>query len=100
MPLAPCIMLSTPHGSITPGLANPTLPARVYADEGCAQVLFVETDEVCETAAPGTSGFCAMSVTKDLMRLVGAAKFWYSWLSTFQPANRLRISPRVNRQWP
>ena len=93
-------MLSTPHSSITPGLANPALPAGVYADEGCAQLLFFETDEVWETTAPGTSGFCAMSVTKDLMRLVGAAKFRYSWLSTFQPANRLSISPRVNRQWP
>ncbi|HYA66769.1 MAG TPA: dCTP deaminase, partial [Burkholderiaceae bacterium] len=25
-------------------------PAKIYAEEGCAQVIFIEADEVCETS--------------------------------------------------
>ena len=33
-----------------------TLPARVYANEGIAQVLFFESDEVCETSYKDRGG--------------------------------------------
>ena len=33
------------------GISNTTpLPAKIYAGEGCAQMLFLESDEVCETS--------------------------------------------------
>lgn len=38
------------EGHVTLEFSNTTpLPAKVYAGEGCAQVLFFESDEVCET---------------------------------------------------
>ncbi len=39
------------EGHVTLEFSNTTpLPARVYANEGVAQVLFLESDEVCETS--------------------------------------------------
>jgi dCTP deaminase len=39
------------EGHVTLEFSNTTpLPARIYADEGCAQVIFLEADEVCETS--------------------------------------------------
>jgi len=39
------------EGHVTLEFSNTTpLPARVYANEGCAQVIFIESDEVCETS--------------------------------------------------
>jgi dCTP deaminase len=39
------------EGHVTLEFSNTTpLPARIYAGEGCAQVLFLESDEVCETS--------------------------------------------------
>ena len=39
------------EGHVTLEFSNTTpLPARVYANEGCAQVIFIEADEVCETS--------------------------------------------------
>lgn len=39
------------EGDITLEFSNTTpLPAKIYANEGCAQVLFFESDEVCETS--------------------------------------------------
>ena len=32
------------------------LPAKIYAGEGCAQVLFFESDEVCETSYKDRGG--------------------------------------------
>ena len=32
------------------------LPAKIYAGEGCAQVLFFESDEVCETSYKDRDG--------------------------------------------
>ncbi|MFN5510014.1 MAG: dCTP deaminase, partial [Burkholderiales bacterium] len=38
------------EGQVTLEFSNTTpLPARIYAGEGCAQMLFFESDEVCET---------------------------------------------------
>ncbi len=38
------------EGHVTLEFSNTTpLPARIYANEGVAQVLFLESDEVCET---------------------------------------------------
>ena len=39
------------EGFVTLEISNTTpLPARIYANEGCAQVIFIESDEVCETS--------------------------------------------------
>jgi len=39
------------EGHVTLEFSNTTpLPARIYANEGCAQVIFLESDEVCETS--------------------------------------------------
>ncbi len=45
------------EGLVTLGISNTTpLPAKIYADEGIAQVLFFETDEECETAYADKKG--------------------------------------------
>lgn len=39
------------EGHVTLEFSNTTpLPAKIYADEGCAQMLFFESDEVCDTS--------------------------------------------------
>jgi len=39
------------EGHVTLEFSNTTpLPAKIYAREGCAQVIFIESDEVCETS--------------------------------------------------
>jgi len=39
------------EGHVTLEFSNTTpLPAKIYANEGCAQVIFLESDEVCETS--------------------------------------------------
>jgi len=39
------------EGHVTLEFSNTTpLPAKIYAGEGCAQVVFIESDEVCETS--------------------------------------------------
>ncbi|HXY05000.1 MAG TPA: dCTP deaminase [Burkholderiaceae bacterium] len=39
------------EGHVTLEFSNTTpLPAKIYAEEGCAQVIFIEADEVCETS--------------------------------------------------
>ncbi len=39
------------EGHVTLEFSNTTpLPAKIYAGEGCAQVIFLEGDEVCETS--------------------------------------------------
>ena len=39
------------EGHVTLEFSNTTpLPARIYANEGVAQVIFLESDEVCETS--------------------------------------------------
>ena len=45
------------EGHVTLEFSNTTpLPAKVYANEGVAQVLFFESDEVCETSYRDRSG--------------------------------------------
>jgi dCTP deaminase len=45
------------EGEITLEFSNTTpLPAKIYANEGCAQVLFLESDEVCETSYKDRGG--------------------------------------------
>jgi dCTP deaminase len=45
------------EGYVTLEFSNTTpLPARIYAGEGCAQVLFFESDEVCETSYKDRAG--------------------------------------------
>jgi len=39
------------EGFVTLEISNPTpLPARIYANEGLCQILFLPSDEVCETS--------------------------------------------------
>ena len=45
------------EGYVTLEFSNTTpLPAIIYANEGCAQVLFFESDEVCETSYKDRGG--------------------------------------------
>ena len=45
------------EGHVTIEISNTTpLPAKIYAGEGCAQVLFFESDEVCETSYKDRGG--------------------------------------------
>jgi len=45
------------EGFVTLEISNTTpLPAKIYAHEGCAQVLFIEGDEVCETSYKDRGG--------------------------------------------
>lgn len=45
------------EGFVTLEISNTTpLPARVYANEGIAQVLFLESDELCETSYADKKG--------------------------------------------
>jgi deoxycytidine triphosphate deaminase len=45
------------EGHVTLEFSNTTpLPAKIYAGEGCAQVLFIEGDEVCETSYKDRGG--------------------------------------------
>ncbi|HVB48704.1 MAG TPA: dCTP deaminase [Burkholderiales bacterium] len=45
------------EGHVTLEFSNTTpLPARIYANEGVAQVIFIETDEVCETSYKDRGG--------------------------------------------
>lgn len=45
------------EGHITLEFSNTTtLPAKIYAEEGVAQLLFLETDEVCETSYKDRAG--------------------------------------------
>ena len=45
------------QGYVTLEFSNTTpLPAKIYADEGCAQVLFFESDEECETSYKDRGG--------------------------------------------
>ena len=45
------------EGYVTLEFSNTTpLPARIYAGEGCAQVLFFESDEPCETSYKDRGG--------------------------------------------
>ncbi len=45
------------EGHVTLEFSNTTtLPARIYAHEGVAQVIFIESDEVCETSYKDRAG--------------------------------------------
>ena len=45
------------EGFVTLEFSNTTpLPAKIYAGEGCAQVVFFESDEVCETSYKDRGG--------------------------------------------
>ena len=45
------------EGHVTLEFSNTTpLPAKIYAGEGCAQMLFLESDEICETSYADRGG--------------------------------------------
>jgi dCTP deaminase len=58
------------EGFVTLEISNTTpLPARVYANEGIAQVLFFESDEVCETSYADKKGKYQKQTSITLPRL-------------------------------
>jgi dCTP deaminase len=58
------------EGFVTLEISNTTpLPARVYANEGIAQVLFLESDEVCEISYADRKGKYQKQVAITLPRL-------------------------------
>jgi deoxycytidine triphosphate deaminase len=58
------------EGIVTLEVSNTTpLPAKIYANEGIAQVLFFESDEVCETSYADKKGKYQAQTTLTLPRL-------------------------------
>lgn len=58
------------EGYVTLEISNTTpLPARIYANEGIAQVLFFEADEVCETSYADKKGKYQHQQTIELPKL-------------------------------
>jgi dCTP deaminase len=58
------------EGFVTLEISNTTpLPARIYANEGIAQVLFFEADEVCTTSYADKKGKYQKQQTIELPRL-------------------------------
>jgi dCTP deaminase len=58
------------EGIVTLEVSNTTpLPAKIYAGEGIAQVLFFESDEVCETSYADKKGKYQAQTTLTLPRL-------------------------------
>jgi hypothetical protein len=58
------------EGIVTLEVSNTTpLPARIYANEGIAQVLFFESDEVCETSYADKKGKYQAQKTLTLPKL-------------------------------
>ncbi|HVR69832.1 MAG TPA: dCTP deaminase [Vicinamibacteria bacterium] len=58
------------EGIVTLEVSNTTpLPAKIYANEGIAQVLFFESDEVCETSYADKKGKYQAQKTLTLPRL-------------------------------
>jgi dCTP deaminase len=58
------------EGIVTLEVSNTTpLPAKIYANEGIAQVLFFESDEVCETSYADKKGKYQRQQTLTLPRL-------------------------------
>jgi len=58
------------EGIVTLEVSNTTpLPAKIYANEGIAQVLFFESDEVCETSYADKKGKYQAQQTLTLPRL-------------------------------
>ena len=62
VPVAGAVIVTTPQepeweGHVTLEFSNTTnLPAKIYAHEGVAQMLFLESDEVCETSYKDRGG--------------------------------------------
>jgi dCTP deaminase len=60
------------EGHVTLEFSNSTpLPMRLYANEGCAQVLFFEGDEVCETSYRDRNGKYQGQTGVTLSRMLG-----------------------------
>ena len=58
------------EGIVTLEVSNTTpLPAKIYAGEGIAQVLFLESDEACETSYADKRGKYQAQTTLTLPRL-------------------------------
>ncbi len=58
------------EGFVTLEISNTTpLPAKIYANEGIAQVLFFESDEMCETSYADKKGKYQAQTTLTLPRL-------------------------------
>jgi dCTP deaminase len=79
------------EGYVTLEFSNTTpLPAKIYAGEGCAQVLFFESDEVCETSYKDRGGkyqgqtgvtlpkawLLARSTPAEVIHVLGEVELW------------------------
>jgi len=81
------------EGFVTLEFSNTTpLPAKIYAGEGCAQVVFFESDEVCETSyrdrggqVPGPAGRHA---AQDVRRGPAVMSHWVTSVSTARNLRR------------
>jgi dCTP deaminase len=63
------------EGHLTIEISNTTpLPAKIYANEGIAQVLFFESDEVCETSYKDRKGKYQAQRGITLPRILTASK--------------------------
>ncbi len=92
------------EGHVTIEISNTTpLPAKIYANEGIAQVLFFQSDEPCATLVQGQEGqvpgaarrHAAALVTAGLDAGLGVARDWLA-LSPIHPA----LPPAPSRQPP
>ena len=84
------------EGHVTIEISNTTpLPAKIYANEGIAQVLFFQSDEVCEIVVQGQEGqvpgAARRHAAEDLTRRMIAVCF-----AAVQARSRLR--PGLRRQ--
>jgi deoxycytidine triphosphate deaminase len=51
---------------VTPEFSNTTpLPAKIYANQGVAQVVFFESDEVCETSYKNRGEYRANAASRS-----------------------------------
>ena len=99
------------EGYVTLEFSNTTpLPAKIYAGEGCAQVLFFESDEICETSYKDRGGkyqgqigvtlpkICRLPVTKptySVTRCGGSPLFEdYPCASTFPSSSSTKTFVR------
>ena len=84
------------EGHVTLEFSNTTpLPARIYANEGVAQVIFIESDEVCETSYQDRGGkYQGQQGRHVAPHLVGSADVAHTVSSGAVPARARRVTRR------
>ena len=78
------------EGTATLEISNTTpLPAKIYANEGIAQVLFFQSDEPCETSYADKKGKYQSQTVVTLPRLADCARSMPSWLKRIEEGRAL-----------